>query len=60
MVLRQAVLGVVALLAIAPARAAVETRLGEGNMVAKPTTLLPGLHRSNNGTAIFVFALPDN
>jgi alcohol dehydrogenase (cytochrome c) len=39
---------------------AVETGLGGGSPVAKPTALLPGLHHPNNGNAIFVFALPEN
>jgi alcohol dehydrogenase (cytochrome c) len=38
---------------------AVETGLGGGSPVGKPTTLLPGIHRPANGNAIFVFALPD-
>ncbi len=39
---------------------AVESGLGGGSPVGKPTTLLPGIHHPNNGNAIFVFALPDN
>jgi alcohol dehydrogenase (cytochrome c) len=39
---------------------AVESGLGGGSVVAKPTTLLPGVHHPGNGNAIFVFALPDN
>ena len=39
---------------------AVETGLGGGSPVGKPTTLLPDIHHPNNGNAIFVFALPDN
>jgi alcohol dehydrogenase (cytochrome c) len=38
---------------------AVETGLGGGSPVGKPTTLMPGVHHPNNGNAIFVFALPD-
>jgi alcohol dehydrogenase (cytochrome c) len=39
---------------------AVETGLGGGSPVGKPTTLMPGVHHPNNGAAVFVFALPDN
>ena len=39
---------------------AVESGLGGGSPVAKPATLLPGVHHPNNGNAIYVFALPDN
>ena len=39
---------------------AIESGLGGGSPVGKPTTLLPGIHHPNNGNAIFVFALPDN
>jgi alcohol dehydrogenase (cytochrome c) len=39
---------------------AVESGLGGGSPVGKPTTLLPGVHHPNNGNAIFVFALADN
>ena len=39
---------------------AVESGLGGGSPVGKPTTLMPGVHHPNNGNAIFVFALPDN
>ena len=39
---------------------AVETGLGGGSPVGKPTTLMPGIHHPNNGNAIYVFALPDN
>jgi alcohol dehydrogenase (cytochrome c) len=39
---------------------AVETGLGGGSPVGKPTTLLPGVHHPNNGNGVFVFALPDN
>ncbi|HWM61387.1 MAG TPA: PQQ-binding-like beta-propeller repeat protein [Rhizomicrobium sp.] len=38
---------------------AVETGLGGGSPVGKPTTLMPGVHHPNNGNGIFVFALPD-
>jgi alcohol dehydrogenase (cytochrome c) len=38
---------------------AVETGLGGGSPVGKPTTLLPGVHHPGNGQAIYVFALPD-
>jgi alcohol dehydrogenase (cytochrome c) len=38
---------------------AVETGLGGGSPVGKPTTLLPGLHHPGDGQAIYVFALPD-
>ena len=39
---------------------AVETGLGGGSPVGKPTTLMPDVHHPNNGAAVFVFALPDN
>jgi alcohol dehydrogenase (cytochrome c) len=39
---------------------AIESGLGGGSPVGKPTTLLPGIHHPNNGNGIFVFALPDN
>lgn len=39
---------------------AVESGLGGGSPVGKPTTLMPQVHHPNNGAAIFVFALPDN
>jgi alcohol dehydrogenase (cytochrome c) len=39
---------------------AVETGLGGGSPVAKPTTLLRDVHHPGNGNAIFVFALPEN
>ena len=39
---------------------AVETGLGGGSPVGKPTTLMPAIHHPNNGNAIYVFALPDN
>ena len=39
---------------------AVETGLGGGSPIAKPTTLLPEVRRPGNGNALFVFALPDN
>jgi len=39
---------------------AVETGLGGGSPVGKPTTLMPQVHHPNNGAAVFVFALPDN
>jgi len=39
---------------------AIESGLGGGSPVGKPTTLLPDIHHPNNGNAIFVFALPDN
>ena len=37
-----------------------ETGLGGGSPVAKPTTLLRDVHHPGNGNAIFVFALPEN
>jgi hypothetical protein len=39
---------------------AVETGLGGGSPVGKPTTLMPQVHHPNNGAAIQVFALPYN
>jgi len=36
----------------------IESGLGGGSPVGKPTTLLPGIHHPNNGNAILVFALP--
>jgi len=39
---------------------AIESGLGGGSPVGKPTTLLPDIHHPNNGNAIFVFALPEN
>ena len=39
---------------------AVETGLGGGSPVAKPTTLLRDVHHPGNGNAIFVFALSDD
>jgi len=39
---------------------AIESGLGGGSPVGKPTTLLPGIHHPNNGNTILVFALPDN
>jgi alcohol dehydrogenase (cytochrome c) len=39
---------------------AVESGLGGGSPVGKPTTLMPGVHHPNNGNAILVFALPEN
>jgi alcohol dehydrogenase (cytochrome c) len=39
---------------------AIESGLGGGSPVGKPTTLLPGIHHPGNGNAILVFALPDN
>jgi alcohol dehydrogenase (cytochrome c) len=38
---------------------AVESGLGGGNALDS-ATLLPNIHRPNNGNGIFVFALPDN
>ena len=38
---------------------AVESGLGGGSPVGKPTTLMPNVHFPGNGAAIFVFALPD-
>jgi alcohol dehydrogenase (cytochrome c) len=39
---------------------AVESGLGGGSPVGKPTTLMPGVHHPGNGNGIFVFALPEN
>ncbi len=39
---------------------AVESGLGGGSPQGKPATLLPDIHRPNNGNGLFVFALPDN
>lgn len=38
---------------------AVTTGLGGGSPEAKPTTLLPDVHRPHNGQALYVFALMD-
>jgi alcohol dehydrogenase (cytochrome c) len=39
---------------------AVPTGLGGGSPEAKPTTMLPHVHRPANGQALYVFALPDD
>jgi outer membrane protein assembly factor BamB len=39
---------------------AVTTGLGGGSPEDKPMTMLQGVHRPNNGQALYVFALPDS
>jgi alcohol dehydrogenase (cytochrome c) len=39
---------------------AVTTGLGGGSPEDKPMTMLQGIHRPNNGQALYVFALPDS
>ena len=38
---------------------AITTGLGGGSPEDKPMTMLGGVHRPNNGQALYVFALPD-